>query len=125
MDVLGWLWWALAKLLGLLWSIGWFLLGGWVVTLAQLAVIAFVIYAYKYGWRRAPIEIARHGKAFGGFVWAWMRARDMTAAAAGNATRVEVREVVRTVRRKERGDINVSTLLSVLALLGIGLAALT
>jgi hypothetical protein len=124
MDFLGWIWWAMAKLVGLVWSIGWFLLGGWVVTLAQIAVIAFVVYGYKYGWRRAPLEIARHGKAFGGFVWAWMRARDMTAATAGASGRVEVREVVKTVRRKEIGDVNASTLLSVLALFGLGLVAL-
>ncbi len=127
MDFLGWIWWLLAKLVGFVWSIGWFLLGGWVVTLAQIAVIAFVVYGYKYGWRRAPIEIARHGRAFGGFVWAWMRARDLSATSRAStaASRVEVREVIRTVRRREMGDVNISTLLSVVALLGLGLATLT
>jgi hypothetical protein len=129
MEFLGWLWWALAKLLGLVWSIGWFLLGGWVVTLVQLAVIGFVIYGYKYGWRRAPLEIARHGRTFGGFVWAWMRTRDVASASAPAKPRTELREVVGADRRrfgrsKEVGDINVSTLLSVLALLGLGVAAL-
>jgi hypothetical protein len=125
MDFLGWIWWAMTKLVGLVWSIGWFLLGGWVVTLAQIGVIAFVVYGYKYGWRRAPLEIARHARTFGSFIWAWMRSRDMTAAVAGaKAGRSEVREVIRTVRRKEMGDVNVSTLLSVLALVGLGLVAL-
>jgi hypothetical protein len=122
MDVLGWFWWTIAKLLGFVWSIGWFLLGGWIVTLAQLAVIAFVVYGYKYGWRRAPLELARHGKTFGQFIWAWMRSREMSTNAASG--RGDLREVVRTVRRKEAGDINVSTLLSVLALFGLSLVVL-
>ena len=125
MDVLGWLGWAVAKLFGLVWSIGWFLLGGWVVTLAQLAVIAFLVYGYKYGWRRAPLEIARHLKTFSSFVWMWMRARDVTVAATAAGAKSHVREVVRVVRRGQPGDINVSTLLSVLALAGLGAAVLT
>lgn len=125
MEVLGWLWWIVIKLVSLVWSIVWFLLGGWVATLAQLAIIVGVIFSYKYGWRRAPIEIAQKARLFGGFVWAWMRSKEYAAAAAGPAsTRVEVRERIRTVRRKEPGDINVSTMLSVAALIGLGLFAL-
>lgn len=126
MEFLGWIWWLVAKFAAIVWSIGWFLLGGWVVTLAQIAVIAFVVYGYKYGWRRAPLEIARHGKAFGSFIWAWMRARDMTAAATAGShvSRTEGSRTVRIVRRSEFGDVNVSTLLSVMALFGLGLVAL-
>lgn len=124
MDILGWLWWAVAKLVGLVWSIAWFLVGGWVVTLAQIAVIGFVIYGYKYGWRRAPVEIARHARAFGSFVWTWMRARDIGAATSAAGARRDERQVVRVVRRKEPGDVNASTLLSVLALVGLSLAVL-
>ena len=126
MEFLGWIWWLLAKLAALVWSISWFLLGGWVVTLAQIAIIAFVIYGYKYGWRRAPLEIARHVKGFGSFVWAWMRARDMSAAAnAGSkSSNADRQQAVRMVRRSEFGDVNVSTLLSVVALFGLGLVAL-
>lgn len=120
MDILGWLWWLVAKLLAIVWTVGWFLLGGWVVTLAQLAVIAGLIYVYKYGWRRAPIELSKHARTFGSFVWAWARAREMP----NRATRAEVRETVRIVRRKQLGDVNVSTLMSVLAILGLGAVAL-
>ena len=121
MDILGWLFWLAAKLLAIVWTVGWFLLGGWVVTLAQVAVIGGLIYAYKYGWRRAPIEITRQARTFGGFVWAWARSREMPA----RAPRDQMREVVRTVRRKEFGDVNLSTLLSVLAVAGLGVVSLT
>lgn len=120
MDILGWLGWLVAKLLAVLWTVGWFLLGGWVVTLAQLAVIGGLIYAYKYGWRRAPLELSRHVRTFGRFAWAWARSREMPA----RASRPELRDNVRIIRRKEVGDVNVSTLMSVLAILGLGVVAL-
>jgi hypothetical protein len=120
-DILGWVWWALSSLMGLIWSIGWFLLGGWVSTLAQIAVVVGIIFFYKYGWQRAPAEIAARASSMGRFVWGWMRVREPGQAAAG---RVEVREVVRTVRIKETGDINASTLLNVLMFIGLALIAL-
>ena len=39
-------------------------------------------------------------------------------------SRGEVRETVRIVRRSELGDVNVSTLMSVLAILGLSVVAL-
>ncbi len=120
MDILGWIWWALTSVAGLLWSIGWFLLGGWVSTLAQIAVLVGIVFFYKYGWQRAPAEIASRVTSVGRFVWGWMRARDTGAAPAA---RGEVREVIRTVRVKEVGDVNISTLLSLIMLAGLTLMA--
>lgn len=122
MDILGWIWWALSSLVGLVWSIGWFLLGGWVSTLAQIAVVVGIIFFYKYGWQRAPAEIAARASSMGRFVWGWMRVREPGLAAAG---RVEIRDAVRIVRIKETGDINVSTLLSVLMFIGLAVIAVT
>ncbi|MFM9938134.1 MAG: hypothetical protein ACKVP7_01395 [Hyphomicrobiaceae bacterium] len=115
MDILGWIGWLLWKIVGLAWSLIWFLLGGWVSTLAQIAVIALIIFGYKYGWRQAPQQILTRSAAFGRFVWAWVRARELPAGTA----RTEVREVYRDVRVKEIGDVNVSTLLSLLVLAGL------
>ncbi len=123
MDILGWIWWTLSSLVGLIWSIGWFLLGGWVSTIAQIAVVVGIIFFYKYGWQRAPAEIAARASSAGRFVWAWMRAREPGAAAG--SPKVQVREVVRTVRVKETGDINISTLMTVLMLAGLALIAVT
>ena len=89
MDILGWIGWLLWTLLGLAWSVLWFLVGGWVSTLAQIAVVALVIFGYKYGWRRAPQEIATRAVTFGRFAWAWIRSRELPAS----ASRAEVREV--------------------------------
>jgi hypothetical protein len=120
-DILAWLWWVLASVLSVAWSLLWFLLGGWVSTIAQIAVLVGIIFFYKYGWQRAPAEIAARMSTFGRFVWTWLRQRETGSA---GAPRVEVRDVVRTVRVKEAGDINVSTLLNVLVFLGIALLAI-
>lgn len=122
MDILSWLWWALASVLSIAWSLLWFLLGGWVSTIAQIAVVVGIVFFYKYGWQRAPAEIAARLSTLGRFVWSWMRQRE-----TGSATqpRVEVREIVRTIQVKEAGDINVSSLLNVLVFLGLALMAVT
>lgn len=119
MDFIGWLWWAITSVVGVVWSLAWFLLGGWVSTLAQIAVIAGVIFFYKYGWRRAPYEISSRATTFGHFVWNWLRAREPGQTSSS----VEVREVIRTVHVKEAGDVNLSTLLSLLMLGGLCLLA--
>jgi hypothetical protein len=118
LDILAWLWWAVASVLSIAWSLVWFLLGGWVSTIAQIAVLVGIIFFYKYGWQRAPAEIAARVSTFGRFVWNWVRQRETGMT---GAPRVEVREVVRTVRVKEAGDINVSSLLNVLVFLGVAL----
>lgn len=114
MDILGWLWWAIISVLSLLWSLIWFLISGWVSTLLQIAILIAVIYYFKYGWQRAPVEIWRQTRSFGRFFWNWIRARDPQAEPRG-----AVREIVKVVRVKEFGDISLSTLLSLLALGGL------
>ncbi len=122
MDILAWLWWAVASVVSIAWSLLWFLLGGWVSTLAQIAVLVGIIFFYKYGWQRAPAEIAARVSTLGRYAWGWVRQRETGTA---GAPRVEVREVVRTVRVKESGDINVSSLLNVLLFFGIALLAIS
>jgi hypothetical protein len=119
MDILAWVLWALVSLLGLLWTVVWFLISGWVSTLLQIALLLAAVFFFKYGWRRAPAEMLRRARSVGTLFWTWVRAREPRTATAG----VEVREVVRVVRVKEFGDVNVSTLLSLLALAGLALVA--
>lgn len=118
MDILEWLWWAVATAFGLTWGIIWFLISGWVSTILQIALLIIVIYFLKYGWQRAPTEVWRRSRAFGAFFWSWLHAREPQGAASP-----EVREVIRVVRTKEFGDINLSTLLSLLVVLGCVLLA--
>jgi hypothetical protein len=120
MEIAAWALWALLALLGVLWTVVWFLVSGWVSTLLQIALLVVAVFFFKYGWQRAPAELWRRARSVGGLFWAWMRAREPKAASAPG---VEVREVVRVVRVKEFGDVNVSTLLSLLALLGFVLLA--
>jgi hypothetical protein len=118
MDLIGWLTWLVTGVA----SLAWFLIGGWVSALAQIAVAIGLVFAWRHGWRQAPIDIARLLRRAGSFAWAWLRAGG-SEREAGSA-RVEVREVVRTVRVREPGDVNLSTLLSLVMLAGLGLLAL-
>jgi hypothetical protein len=119
MDVVGWIWYGLTSLLGIAWSVLWFLVGGWVVTLVQLGVIVGLVFGYKYGWSRAPVELAQRARRVGGFLWAWARARELPPREATHAGATGPR--VRRRHRRQFGDVNVSTLLSILALIGLGL----
>ena len=121
MDIVVWIAWALFSVLGLVWWVVWFLISGWVSTLLQIAVLIASVFFLKYGWQRAPAELWKRARSLGLFVWGWLRAREQQGA----ATREVVRETVRIVRVKEPGDINISTLLSLLMVAGLAaLAAL-
>ncbi|MGH6815812.1 MAG: hypothetical protein ACREC6_08910 [Hyphomicrobiaceae bacterium] len=123
MEVLAWFWWVLIGVLGFAWSLVWFLIGGWASTLLQIAILVVGIYVLKYGWRQAPFELWHRTRSFGSFFWNWLRARDLAAG-----PRREVRETVRVVktvvRTKEFGDVNVSTLLSLVMFGGLLLVSL-
>jgi len=121
MDIAAWALWALLGLLGILWAVVWFLISGWVSTLLQIALLVVAVFFFKYGWQRAPAELWRRARSVGAVLWTWMRARDPKVAAAAPAVRI--REVVRVVRVKEFGDVNISTLLSLLALAGLMILA--
>jgi len=116
MDMLGWLWWLVSTLFTGILSLIWFLISGWVSTLLQIALLVLVIYFLKYGWQRAPSEIWRRSRSVAGFFVSWIRARD--ADTSGR----EVVQTVRVVKVKEFGDVNISTLLSLLMLAGLILA---
>ena len=113
MELIGWLWWFLSS--AAIWSFRllWFLVSGWVSTLLQIALLIGVIYFLKYGWRRAPFEIWRRTQSSGRFIWAWLRAREPVGAVPTSE------RAVRVVTVKEFGDINISTLLSLLMLAGL------
>ena len=53
------------------------------------------------------------------FFWGWLRAREPAQPTAQQST-----EIVRIIREKEFGDINASTLLSLVAMIGCTLLAL-
>ncbi len=116
MEILSWIGWLLAALAGWIWSVAWLLLGGWVSTLLQILVIVFVVFAFKYGWRRAPVELALRVRPMAGWLWRWVTARERPAYAAASAP-----PEVRIIRVKAPGDINLSSLLNVIMLTGLGL----
>ncbi len=130
MDVLSWIWWLVTSFLGLVWSVAWFLLGGWVSTLAQIAVMVLLVFGYRYGWRRAPSELMARAAGFGRFVWGWMRSGETARPAAASGSTVGVssrRGPGRNAGRRQPGDvrINVSTCMTLLMLAGLWLLAAT
>jgi hypothetical protein len=98
-----------------LWTLVWFLIGGWVSTLLQIGLLIGIIYYFKYGWQRAPTEIWHRAQAFVRFFWNWLRAREPQRPVPEPG-----RQIIR-IATKEFGDINVSTLLSLAVLAGAAL----
>ncbi|MGD9805836.1 MAG: hypothetical protein AB7E81_04850 [Hyphomicrobiaceae bacterium] len=127
MDVIGWLWWLFASVLGLVWSVVWFLLGGWVSTLAQITVIVLVVFGYKYGWRRAPAELMSRTAGFGRFAWGWLRSGDGSRPPKSSEATGGKSAARRNISRRQPGDIriNVSTCMTLLMLAGLWLVAAT
>ncbi len=120
MDIVTWLLSALLTVLGVAWSLIWFLIGGWVSTLLQIAVLILVIYGLKYGWRRAPFEIWRRSQGFARFFWSWLRAGELEARPIAPGP-----ETIREIRVREFGDVNLSTVLSLTAIVGTLMLGLT
>lgn len=105
-------------ILSTLWSLIWLLIGGWVSTALQIIVLLLAYYAYRYGWRRAPLEAWRGVRAITRWGWNWLRGVE---AMAGVPERERVREVevVREIRVKDFGDVNLSSLMNVSMLAGL------
>ncbi len=119
MEFMSWVWWAVVNAFGMALTVVWFLIGGWVSTLAQIGVVLLLAFGYKYGWRRAPLEIMSKARRIGGIGWGWVRRRERPATgAAGDAEPVYVRAERNRVRRRP-GDVNVSSLLNVAMLTGL------
>jgi hypothetical protein len=117
MDVLGWLggwiWWGLTTAIGWLLAIIWFLIGGWVVTLAQIGVVVLILFGYKYGWQAAPGALVDWVRRFTQWVWAWARKREVPPREAPQPRpKAVARVVARRGGRRQKGDINISTLLN-------------
>jgi hypothetical protein len=115
MDILAWLWWVISTVLGVAFALVWFLVSGWVSALLQIALLVIIVYFLKYGWQRAPTEIWRRTRSFAGFFLGWIRARDAAPLPQEAAPRL--------VKSKEFGDINISTLLSLMMFAGLLLAS--
>lgn len=120
MEVIGWIAWLVGWLLSLVWSLVWLLLGGWVSTLAQVMAVLAGITIWRYGWRRAPAEMGRQIGQFVRFVRGWAGA---PVAAGATERRREASERQQTIRYKEFGDINLSTLMTLVMVLALAALA--
>ncbi len=119
MDSLGWIVWLLGWIVSLAWSLAWLLLGGWVSTLAQIVAVLGILAVYRYGWRRAPLEVWSQLSGFVRFVINWMRGRELMTGRTPEPRPTSGPVKVRFIRIKEVGDINLSTALSLLVIAGL------
>lgn len=111
---------AILWILSGLWSLVWLLIGGWVSAALQIVVLVLAVFAYRYGWRDAPVRAWRGARAVGRWGWAWLRGAEAMAGAEPSVREVEV---VREIRVKELGDVNLSSLMNVAMLAGLALLA--
>ena len=119
MEIVSWIVWMLATLAGWIWSIAWLLLGGWVSTLLQVLVLVFIVFGFKYGWRRAPLEIALRVRPLAGWLWRWATSREPRSGRGYDDA--QGLPEIRVIRVKAPGDVNLSTLLNVMMLTGLAL----
>jgi len=64
MEMIAWRWWVLSSLLSALFSVVWFLLSGWVLTVLQLALLVAVICALKYRLAQSHLRFgAEHDRS--------------------------------------------------------------
>lgn len=116
------LWWIVTTL----WAVVWLLIGGWVSAALQIVVLVLAVFAYRYGWREAPHRAWRGARAVGRWGWAWLRgAEAMASANDGSEPRVREVEVIRQIRVKDFGDVNLSSLMNVAMLVGLALLAVS
>src|SRR5262249_13203705 len=87
---------------------------GWVSTLLQILVLVGVIYFLRYGWRQAPAELYVRTRSLLRFLWGWLRARETTSGVYQARP-----QPVRVVTTKEFGDLNISSFLSLIMLIGL------
>lgn len=113
------IWWVLSTI----WAVIWLLIGGWVSAALQIVVVVLAIFTYRYGWREAPYRAWRGAKAVGRWGWAWLRGAEAMAGASED--RVREVEVIRVVRSKDFGDVNLSSLMNVAMLVGLWLLAVS
>ena len=121
MEIITWLLTSLAFVLGLIW------LG---VDSPPDRCAHRRHYWLKYGWQRAPYEVWKRTRSFGWFFWSWIRGRDPNAELDRDGSgffitysEPRAHDEVRLVRRREFGDVNISTLLSIAVLGGLLLVA--
>lgn len=116
---------ALLWIVSTLWSLVWLLIGGWVSAALQIIVVVLALFAYRYGWREAPYRAWRGARAVGRWAWAWLRGAEALASASetGGAARVREVEVIRTIRVRNFGDVNLSSLMNAAMMLGLALLA--
>ncbi len=119
MDVLNILWSALSFLLGILWSLAWFVLRDLVSTVVWILIVAWLLLSVRYrSFTAGSIAMLRYGRYGATYLWRWLRGSPNAALPPPPTTKVITKEVVKYLpakrRRKPFGTMSISEQLNML-----------
>jgi hypothetical protein len=119
MDFLNLLWTVLSFLLGIIWSLAWFVVRDLISTLLWIFIVAWLLLSVRYrSFTGGSIAMLRYARYGANFFWRWLRGSPSAALPAPPAPRVVTKEVVKYVpaktRRRPFGTMSISDQLNML-----------
>jgi hypothetical protein len=113
MDILNLLWTVLSFLLGLAWSLIWFVLRDLISTLLWILIVAWLILSVRYrSFAAGTVGILRYGRYGLRLFWRWLRGTP--GALTESPARADRRQLKRARRRAPFGTMSISEQLNML-----------
>jgi hypothetical protein len=113
MDLLTVLWTILSFILGLLWSLAWFVLRDLISTLLWILIVAWLILSVRYrSFTSGTLALLRYGRYGLAVFWRWLRGTP--GPVSSPIARADRAERVRARSRKPLGTMSISEQLNML-----------
>lgn len=119
MDILNFLWTVLSFLLGVLWSLAWFVVRDLISTLLWMLIVAWLLLSVRYrSFMGGSVAMLRYSRYAGTIFWRWLRGTPAAALPGPPTPKVVTKEVVKYVpakmRRRPFGTMSISEQLNML-----------
>jgi hypothetical protein len=119
MDILNLIWTVLSFLLGILWSLVWFIVRDLISTLLWMLIVAWLLLSVRYrSFTGGSIAMLRYSRYAGAVFWRWLRGTPSAALPSLPTPKVITKEVVKYVpgktRRRPWGSMSISDQLNML-----------
>jgi hypothetical protein len=119
MDILSFIWTVLSFLLGIVWSIAWFVVRDLISTLLWILIVAWLLLSVRYrSFTGGSVAMLRYSRYAGNLFWRWLRGTPSSALPAMPTPKVITKEVVKyvpaKVRRRPWGTMSISDQLNML-----------
>lgn len=113
MEILNLLWTVFIFVLGLTWSLIWFVLRDLISTLLWILIVAWLILSVRYrSFTAGTLAILRYGRYGLGLFWRWLRGKP--GAFPAPSSRSDRIQAARARRRKPFGTMSISEQLNML-----------